>query len=438
MNKSIRSQLSSLIYACCLMTFPLQAAPIPQDHLYTIKPQMISKPLYFSGSISPIENVPAISPTQGIVDKMYVSYGQLVHKGEKIAHINTKKLENDIRDAKVSYLDALHKYHSNLNWQTSENYLDAQSNLQKAERALKEAQETAKENQALFKYGIISAMELHQSEDALSDSKSSLAQSKRSLAQLSSQSEGSNLTISHLQLQNTEDKYHSLLQQQKDTMIYAPASGIALKPDSSDSASGTSGSGASGTNSSIVVGSIVVGGSVSFQQVIMNIGNMSGLRINISIPENNINQIQVGQEATITGAGFPGITLKGEVSSVAAQASGDSQGGGGIPSFPVGIEVKNLTDVQKKLIKSGMDAQVAIVVYQKADQLTIPLNAVYTDSDTQKNWVRIYDPNTKKASKVEVTTGNVLLSTVQVLTGLSAGQMVIVPYHFGLKTTSSS
>src|SRR3989344_3806694 len=43
--------------------------------------------------------------------------------------------------------------------------------------------------------------------------------------------------------------------------------------------------------------------------------------------EVNINRIKPGARVTVTGIAFPGVTLQGEVSSVASQAQSASEGG---------------------------------------------------------------------------------------------------------------
>ncbi len=401
------------------------ASSTPALNLYTITTQPIVQTLYYDGSISPIKNVPVISPTQGVIDKMAFSYGQIVTKKQLLFHVQSAKAMSDLRDAKAAYLTALDSYNKKKNWQGSDTYINAQDAMSKAQRAMNQAQSTYEENQNLYKLEIVSHDDLVQSENAYQDSQTNYQQSQRSLADLLSQSKGDDLTIANLQLTNAKEKYVSLRNQIKRNTIFAPAAGIVLQPDTGGATGGdNSGSGGDGKSGS--AGKLQTGSTINYQQVLLNIGDMSGLKIDFTVPEINVNQIKVGQKTVITGAGFPGITLNGNVTEVGAQANSGGSGGGSLPSFPVEVKVPSITPEQQKLIRSGMDAQVAITVYQESNTLTAPVAAV-TQNKQNQSIVQRYDAKTKTTTPTVVTTGKVTVNSVQILTGLTAGQQIVLP-----------
>ncbi len=415
--------LKSLAYCTLLATsLTLTAATTPK--LYTVKAQLVQQTLYYNGTISPISNVPVISPTEGTVQKKLFSYGQVIKKGQTLFTISSKKIVDKARDAKISYLNALAKYQKIQNWKNSNDVLNAEDALMRAKTSLVNAKGTYEQNQRLYKLEIISKQSLSESKSAYENSLMSYKQAERSLTQTQKRGEGDQFTIAHLQYKTAKQKYDTIEQELAANDIKAPASGIALLPATNSAPSSQSSSDSSSTSTQ----KIMVGSTVHYLQVLMNIGNMDGLSIAFSVPEINVNQIQKGQTATITGAGFPGIVLHGEVTEVAAQASADSieSGSGTLPTFPATVKVDHITAQQRRVIRSGMEARIAIIVYKDGSALTVPVDAVQKNS-AGKSYVNLYNPETHKTTQQVVQTGKVTVSQVEILSGLKPDDQVTLP-----------
>lgn len=425
-KKTLRRFVMLSVLALPIIHKGLAFADSATPHLYTIKQGTVTRTLYYTGTIEPIRNVPVTSPTQGVIDKINFIYGQVVKKNEVLMHVESQKILNNLRDARVAYLKSLDDYNQKLNWQQSSTVLNAQDAVVRAKRSLTQDQNSFQENEKLFKLGIISRDTLSQSKNTYQDAISSYKQSKRSLDAAIGRGTGDNLTISQLSLANSKAKYDSLKAQVDSHEIKSPADGIVLLPatgqNSNSNSSDTSGSSSSsgGTSS----GKLGVGSSVQYQEVLVNIGDMSGLQIKFNIPETNINEIKSGDTAIVTGAGFPGIKLNGEVTNIGAQAA--DSGGGSLPTFPAMVIVKKLTAAQSKWIRSGMDSQIAINVYSAKNQITVPVSAVKKDKNGA-SYVMLYNDSSDTPTKQLVTTGKVQTHSVQILSGLKAGQTVELP-----------
>lgn len=381
---------------------------------YTVMPQPVTQTLYYSGTISPIKNVPVISPTQGVVNQVHFSYGQIVKKGSPLIHVQATKVLDQLRTARVAYLGALEKYNKVQHWKSSNDVINAENAKLRAKNQLDEAQNTYQQNQKLYKLQIISKQALQQSQLAFQNAQMSASQSSRAYQDVLQRGEGGQFTIAKLQYLNAKEKYDSLQQQVNHKTILAPATGIVLMPVSNSQSNDNN-------NSHQLSGKVVVGTTIGYQQVLMNIGNLDGLRITFSVPQVNINSIKPGQKATITGSGFPGIMLHGAVAEVGAQAK---NAGEGLPSFPVIVDVPHITDTQRHLIRSGMNAQVALTVYKQEKQLTVPVNAVRQNKKGQSVVTVI---SKGKSHDVVITTGKVMANSVQVLSGLHVGQVIQLP-----------
>lgn len=67
-----------------------------------------------------------------------------------------------------------------------------------------------------------------------------------------------------------------------------------------------------------------VGSTVKSSQVIGLIGDLSGISIEIDVPEIDITQIQTGMNAVVSGVAFGKYPLKGQLVAVNAQASNNN------------------------------------------------------------------------------------------------------------------
>jgi HlyD family secretion protein len=377
-----------------------------------VKSIAASKQLYFKGTIQPLENVPVISMTAGVVSKVFFAYGQAITKGQPLLAVNPGKVTQQLRDAQVSYLKALQTYHEYKNWAGSDTVIQANVAFAKAQRTLAQMQNTYQENIKLYKLGIISHDELIQSQDSYEDAQTALKQAQRSLHAANEKGTGSNFTVIKLQLENAQQKYHSLLKQTKMTTIKAPASGVILIPTNTNTTNNN--------NLNKKAGKITVGSEISYQQTLMTIGNLSGLKVQFAVPEVNINQIHVNQKATITGAAFPGILLHGYVSVVAAQA-GNSDGGTSLPTFMVQVSIPKVSLKAIQKIRVGMDSQIALTVYNSNKTLVVPVNSVKRDG---KGNTYVMLKKDDHFVKQPITTGKVLENNVQVLSGLHADEQI--------------
>ncbi len=121
------------------------------------------------------------------------------------------------------------------------------------------------------------------------------------------------------------------------------------------------------------------GDQVTASKAAFRIDDLSEMYIDVNISEVDIQQIKAGQPVTITFDALKGKTYQGEVSQVAMISSDSSSE----VSFPVEIKVLN----PDSEVRSGMTAEVQIVVARKDNVLMIPLQAVQVENGKQKVYV---------------------------------------------------
>lgn len=345
--------------------------------------------LYYSGTISPLQVDNVVSPSDGSIKKILFKYGEKVKPGQLLMIINAAKLQEDYHTAFTNYLKA------------KEDYLNSISNFQ-GTLELKKAQ-------------IISQQEYFTEKSQYDNTVLAYLNAKTSLEEILKKLPGTNIQLEKLSISDIPAITKILKMQSDNLNILAKSDGVVLYPTKDANASGDSGS--ADTQKNLVEGSPVKQG-----QVLIALGNLSGITTTVQVSELIINRLKPGQKVMITSEALPGIILRGVVKTVGAQAQTAMDGG--LATFPITVMVPQLTAEQIQLIRVGMTTKVQISIENPA-QLMVPLAAV--NQTNGQNTVTIYDPKTKQKHDVVVTTGQTTLDSVEIVSGLKPGDQVIIP-----------
>jgi len=167
----------------------------------------------------------------------------------------------------------------------------------------------------------------------------------------------------------------------------------------------------------IEVGSVLMPGSPVAQIV-----DVTKLRFAANMSESEVVLIDKGDAVEITSALFPGITYKGRVISVGVKADDAKR-------FPVEIDVENRRD---HTLKAGMFGTAFFKGVNGHDALVIPRNALTGSIKEPKVFVVQGDT----AFLREVMIGQVDDNLVEVLSGLTPGEEVVVSGQINLEKGS--
>jgi multidrug efflux pump subunit AcrA (membrane-fusion protein) len=201
------------------------------------------------------------------------------------------------------------------------------------------------------------------------------------------------------------DKAMHLQKKSENLRILSPAAGVLLGPTKSDDDS-----------KKVAKGDVVKQG-----DVLAVIGDMSGVSVRIKVNELTVNQLHNGQKVTVSGIAFPDYQLQGEISRVDRQAE---SAGSGIPSFVVEVAVPHLTKPQQEVIHVGMSAKVEINLNDDA-RIMVPITAILEKNGAA--FVKMMDAKTLTIKEVAVRTGKSTPDAVAILSGLKAGDKIVVP-----------
>jgi RND family efflux transporter MFP subunit len=161
---------------------------------------------------------------------------------------------------------------------------------------------------------------------------------------------------------------------------------------------------------------LTIGDAVSPGAVLFTIAGAGPMVVKAQVDEQDVINVKLGQRALITGEDFPGHTLAGTVTNIAAVVVQVNQAGNSAKNVETTISL----DKEYPFLRSGMSCDVDIITGQAKHALVVPLAAV-TDS-SGKHYVFVVKGN--KASRVEVGKGIRSDTDVVITKGLAIGTVV--------------
>ena len=157
--------------------------------------------------------------------------------------------------------------------------------------------------------------------------------------------------------------------------------------------------------------SVEAGQVVSAGQTILTIVQDGEREIEISVPENRIEELRKATQFKVAFWALPSTTVEGKVREIAPMADATTR------TYKVRISLIN----PPQEIKLGMTAAVTISNAMQTASLTIPLSAVYQTGSSPEVWV-IKDNVVNLRS---VQTGNFSGNQIQILAGLNPGETIV-------------
>lgn len=379
--KTIQLLLMFLL-SCILIACDGDKKPVPKTvQTYVVKREAIHKNLFFTGTIQPLRESTLSAPFDAVVQTMNYHYGQLVQQGDVVMTLDSADLQKQYNDTLTEYLKAKDSY-----------------NISKAKFV---------GTKDLWDAGLLAKNNYLSEKSSVDTARVTLMQATRKLGEmLEKMDDQGKQDLSSLDIAEFDKVRQAFTGQHNLIHLKATGSGILLYPPK---------------NGDDKTDKLNVGSTVKAGQVIALIGDLSGISVEIDIPEIDIDKIHPGMKAAITGVALGNEALHGEVVAVNAQASATS---GTLPSFTAIVEVKQLNNEQKMRVKVGMSAAIALAV-DTENQLQIPIAAVKQNKGSTVVKVKAKDGT---VSEKVVATGSAEADKVIVLAGLDENETIIYDY----------
>ncbi|KVV13608.1 efflux RND transporter periplasmic adaptor subunit [Flavobacterium sp. TMP13] len=152
---------------------------------------------------------------------------------------------------------------------------------------------------------------------------------------------------------------------------------------------------------------------------LFDIVNVSKLKLNVNVNENQVASLKKGNKVTVSSSVFPDKTFSGTITFIASKADETL-------NFPVEIEIANNSD---NSLKAGMYGTASFGSHQKQELKVVPRNAFV--GSVSSNQIFVVENGIAKLKKV--TAGRILGDQVEIVDGLSDGDIVIVTGQINLQ-----
>lgn len=379
---NIGALLSTIVILSCLVACNHSKKPQKEQlQTYTVQLTPLHKTLYFTGTLQPLHVSTLTSPMDAVIESMHYHYGQAVKNDDVVFTLNSAELQRQYNDTLTEYLKA------------KDSYTIAKSKF------------TGTED--LWAAGLISKNNYLSEKSSLNTARVTLMQDTRKLTEmLEKMDDVKTETLSKLSFAEFDKVNLALTSQHNLIRLKSPTNGVLLYPPKS---------------TDDPTGRMTVGSPIKAGQVLALMGDLSGVSIEIDVPEIDITELKVGMKATIRGVALGKEALKGKLVAINGQASATN--GTALPSFTANVEVINLTPAQQALIKVGMSAAVELSI-DSSDKMLIPIAAI--SQHQGKNIVIIRTADGKTTSQ-SIITGSVDGDRVVVESGLKIGDVISYP-----------
>ncbi|HWW91217.1 MAG TPA: biotin/lipoyl-binding protein [Solirubrobacteraceae bacterium] len=393
------------IAAAILVVGPASGNQAGQSRTATASRGVVQSTVSGSGNIQAASQLNLGFRTGGTVTHIYVTQGQHVTQGQLLATLDPQSAEVTLEQAKAS--------------------------VQSAEANLAKAEETDGESSPGQSSSGSGAQPAKASQTASRSSASSTgATGSATNSTLSTATREANLASARASVKSARLTVQSDEQAVENTKLLAPESGTIVSlpgqvgetvagggttratSASAASSSGESGSGsaAGGSSSSARSSGSGSSGSASSSSSFAVLSDLSSMRLVVPLSESEVGNVRAGQTATVTIEALGARKVAAHVSEVAILSTSNS----GVVSYDVTFQL----DQMEAGLRPGMSATAEVVVKQ-AEGVNVPTSAI--------SGGRVTVVRSAKHVRQPVVTGLAGNSATIILSGLNAGEVVVLP-----------
>ena len=352
-----------------------------------------------SGSLEPLSSV-VITPTvDGTISEIRVAAGQQVAEGDLLMVIDNPDLDLAVEDARRN-LEA------------------AQESLASARRARDDAYAQAEEARAAQARADELALQTAQAQAQADVSDIQLLDSAGAVdiapapggtdvvVEVDTQAAEDAVSAAERGVESAQAALDQAVAKANERQVTSPLSGSVVVMNAQVGASPTGVTGEGGGAGSL-----------------MQIADLSQMKVTIQVSEEDIARVAQGQTATVTFPAFDDIVLQGTVQNIASVASG----AGGVDMYSGQSSVTFAVDIlipePDPRLKPGMTAQVSIVTQQLDNVVMVSPMALLTDDGASYYVMVETDPETHAAERrdVEVAARNENFAVVGAADGAAPG-----------------
>ncbi|NJR50524.1 MAG: efflux RND transporter periplasmic adaptor subunit [Leptolyngbyaceae cyanobacterium CSU_1_3] len=393
-----------------------------------------------NGTVQPERSVNMSPKNSGVLRQLLVKEGDRVEAGQVLAYMDSSNLQGQQTQAQAQLASAQANLDKLIAGNRPQEVAQAQAEVSSAQANLRQATLTFNQNQQLYTSGALSLRELDTSRTAyntataqveqakqklnlqqvgsrpedIATARAQVEQAKQALSLQKSGSRDEDIAAARAQLMNAKGALQTIQAQINDTIIRAPFDGVITRKFADPGAfvtPTTSGSSVSSATSSSILSL------ASTNQIVAK------------VPETNISKIKVGMQVTIAADAYPNQSFSGKVTQVATQST--------IEQNVTFFEVKLSLQDPKNQLQAGMNVSNQFKVGTLDNAIVIPTVAIVRQE--RGTGVLLAGKGENGRSKFQpITTGASVADKTVVVSGLKAGDTVLLSFPPGERPTSNT
>jgi multidrug efflux pump subunit AcrA (membrane-fusion protein) len=357
-----------------------------------------------SGNVSSISQVDISSPTDGVIEDVYVKNGDTVNAGQNLFKVKSTATPAQQEQAYASLISAQNGVNS-----TMQSKQAMQASLEQSRKAVLDAQDAVDQMNNNINSGAGNpSTKKSYTQNEIDSINSSLTSARESFTASETKYNESDSSITAAQA--SLDAATSSYNETKDSIVTSPIAGtvanFSLAVGSSVSGGQTSTTNTANSNSNN-------SSSSSTGSTVLVVGDFSKLGITVQVNEIDIPTIHAGQQATVTLSAFPDKTFVARIASVDTIGTENS----GVVTYNAYLDLI----APPADIRPGMSATAIIQTARHDNVLKVPSMAVQTTNG--QSYIRVMKNG--KITQTPVTTGISSDSETEIDSGLSVGQTVV-------------
>lgn len=354
-----------------------------------LTPETIEAYLNVSSKVSAQNEVKVIPKVSGTVKSVYVKVGDAVKAGDVLFAIDDITQQLQAQQAAAQLASAQAGYEMNVGSALENQILQLESSVDSYEIQYKDLLKDLENANVLYPAGAMSKQGLDTIQSNVDKVKLQLDATRKNLDLAKGKTANSTRKTAQASVEQARVSVVSAETQLGHTKVKAEIDGI------------------------VSAVNVTVGTMASAQSPAVTLVDLGGLKAAFSLSDDHINKIAAGSAAYVTVGAARKTPYTGTVVSMAPTADSTTQ------LYPVEVKL----DAEDGRLKPGMFASVKLVVDRKDNSLAVPVNAVIEKGEEKFVYTLTEDG---KAKKHVVTTGISNENVIELLTGVKAGDTVII------------
>jgi multidrug efflux pump subunit AcrA (membrane-fusion protein) len=340
----------------------------------------------FTGTTKVKEETSVTVEMGGTIQEIYVTLGQEVKKGDKLFVIKGDDVQNAIKQAAAALEIARANYKNATDGSIESQQNSLNNALKLAQMSYDEAKRSHDNNTQLYQAEAISEDAYKKSQVGLDQAKQSLDMAQKSFDTSNGKSIPELKELAQKQLNQSQVSYDVAASNLNKLTLIAPTDGI------------------------ITVKNFNVNEMATQQKPAFVISSSNTLQIDLMVTQIDLPKFTAGQEVEVT---MDNKSVKGTIRYVPSVVNTTTSL----------YDVEILADNSQGNFKAGMSADVEINIEKKDQVITVPKKAIFEEDG--KKYVYIANSD-NKAVKTEITTGIITSTKMEIKSGISKDDTVII------------